>query len=120
MLILIFDQNETKRGELAGLIGAWIENTRKKEVEFHFFHPADVFTQPIPKAAAAFFAVNNINDSEAARKFNRLWAEIPIVFVCESEYYGSEAYQAKAVHCVEWPLKEEDLAEALERCELPF
>jgi Response regulator containing CheY-like receiver and SARP domains len=114
--ILIFDRSGQRQTELAQDIRAasagWVRNG-----DFYCYTPNVIFTQQIEASAqAAFFDLSDMEDAEAARKFNSLHSDIPLVVVSDNEEYGALSWQLGACYYLMRPITPKNLRQALWKC----
>jgi len=114
--ILIFEQARGNREKLERDVRSRLDAIGIRHVEFLYFIPGDVFSNPLPDTArAAFFTLGSMYDVEAACHFNKLRKRIPVVIVSDSEQYCQEGYNF-AVYYLLRPFTWEDLGKALSKC----
>lgn len=117
MKIIVLDSDPERREALA----ATISENLPPGAALHLHPPHTVFEEALPRDFfAAFIAVDGAAELEAVRQYRRLYPNVPVVFVCETEQFAMRAHAHGALDYLMRPMVRENIREALRRCEMKY
>jgi len=109
--ILVFAKSTETGENLAREIG------EQYDAQITCRDPADVFKEPLPdNPEAVFFAVSDMYDAEAARKYHALHGDVPLVIASGDAEYGVWSYSVAAGYFMTLPTGRDKIQKALGKC----